>query len=47
MTPESKVAATEKRQYTRAINSGKSEAEAKKIGKAAGAALAKKLGVKL
>ena len=45
-TPESKVAATIKRQTTRAINAGKSEAEAKKIGHAAGKALAEKLGVK-
>jgi len=46
ITAESKIAATEKRQYTRAINSGKSEAEAKKAGKAAADALKKKLGVK-
>jgi predicted nucleic acid-binding Zn-ribbon protein len=46
ITPESKIAATEKRQYTRAINAGKSESEAKKIGKEAAKALAAKLGVK-
>ena len=45
-TPESKVAAQEKRTYTRAINNGASEAEAKKIAKEAGRALAAKLGVK-
>jgi hypothetical protein len=44
VTPESKVAATIKRQTTRAINAGQSEAEAKKIGQAAGKALAEKLG---
>jgi hypothetical protein len=46
-TPESKLAAQEKRSYTRAINAGKSEAEAKKIAKKAVAALAVRLGVKL
>jgi hypothetical protein len=45
-TPESKVAAQEKRTYTRAINSGRSEAEAKKTAQEAGKALAVKLGVK-
>ena len=45
-TPESKVAAQEKRTYTRAINSGASEAEAKKTAKEAGKALAAKLGMK-
>ena len=33
-TPESKLAAQEKRSYSRAINSGSSEAEAKKIERA-------------
>jgi hypothetical protein len=46
VTNESKIAATEKRQYTRAINAGKSEAEAKKAGKEAAKALAQKLGMK-
>jgi hypothetical protein len=46
ISPESKIAATEKRQYTRAINAGKSESEAKKIGREASKALAAKLGVK-
>jgi len=45
-SPESKLAAQEKRSYTRAINSGSSEAEAKKIAKEAVKALAAKLGVK-
>lgn len=45
-TPESKVAAQEKRTYTRAINGGATEAEAKKTAKEAGKALAAKLGVK-
>jgi hypothetical protein len=45
-TPESKLAAQEKRSYTRAINGGSSEAEAKKIAKEAVKALAAKLGVK-
>jgi hypothetical protein len=45
VTPESKVAATIKRQTTRALNSGKSQKEAEAIGKAAGKALAEKLGV--
>ncbi|MGD1092326.1 MAG: hypothetical protein ABSB35_10075 [Bryobacteraceae bacterium] len=45
-TPESKVAAQEKRTYTRAINGGSTEAEAKKTAKEAGKALAAKLGVK-
>jgi chromosome segregation ATPase len=45
-TPESKVAAQEKRTYTRAINGGASEAEAKKIAKEAGKTLAAKLGMK-
>jgi hypothetical protein len=46
ISPENKIAATEKRAYTRAINAGKSEVEAKKAGKAAAKALAEKLGVK-
>jgi chromosome segregation ATPase len=45
-TPESKLAAQEKRSYTRAINSGASEAEAKKIARDAVKALAARLGVK-
>ena len=45
-TPESKVAAQEKRSYTRAINNGASEAEAKKIAKDAGRALGARLGLK-
>jgi hypothetical protein len=45
-TPESKLAAQEKRSYTRAINNGASEAEAKKISKEAGKALAARLGIK-
>jgi hypothetical protein len=45
-TPESKIASQEKRSYTRAINNGSSEAEAKKIAKEAAKALAVKLGVK-
>ena|ERR1035438_1279731 len=45
-TPESKLAAQEKRSYTRAINGGSTEAEAKKIAKEAVKALAAKLGVK-
>jgi hypothetical protein len=45
-TPESKLAAQEKRSYSRAINSGKSEAEAKKMAKEAVKALAARLGVK-
>jgi chromosome segregation ATPase len=45
-TPESKVAAQEKRTYTRAINNGASEAEAKKVAKEAAKALAAKLGMK-
>jgi hypothetical protein len=45
-TPESKLAAQEKRSYTRAINSGSSEAEAKKIAKEAVKKLSVKLGVK-
>jgi hypothetical protein len=45
-TPESKLAAQEKRSYTRAINSGSSEAEAKKIAREAVKALATRLGVK-
>ena len=43
---ESKIAATEKRSFTKAINAGKSEAEARKAGKDAAKALAAKLGVK-
>ena len=43
---ESKIAATEKRSYTKAINAGKTEVEAKKAGKDAAKALAAKLGVK-
>ena len=45
-TPESKLAAQEKRSYSRAINAGKSEAEAKKIAQKAVKTLAAKLGVK-
>ena len=45
-TPESKLAAQEKRSYTRAINSGATEAEAKKIAKEAVKKLSLKLGVK-
>src|SRR5580698_4149721 len=45
-TPESKLAAQEKRSYTRAINGGASEAEAKKTSREAVKALAAKLGVK-
>jgi hypothetical protein len=45
-TPESKIAAQEKRSYSRAVNSGKTEAEAKKIGRDAAKALAARLGVK-
>jgi hypothetical protein len=45
-TPESKLAAQEKRSYSRAINSGASEAEAKKIAQKAVRALSAKLGVK-
>src|SRR5580658_9499493 len=41
---ESKLAAQEKRSYTRAINGGASEAEAKKIAKEAVKALSAKLG---
>lgn len=44
-TPESKLAAQEKRSYTRAINNGASDADAKKIAKKAVAVLAAKLGV--
>jgi|SRR5665213_3516612 len=43
---ESKIAATEKRTYTKAINANKSEAEAKKAGRDAAKTLAAKLGVK-
>ena len=43
---ESKIAATEKRSYTKAINAGKGEAEAKKAGRDAAKALAAKLGVR-
>ena len=46
ISSENKIAATEKRAYTRAINAGKSEVEAKKAGKGAAKALAEKLGVK-
>ena len=45
-TPESKLAAQEKRSYTRAVNSGASETEAKKIAKEAVKKLTAKLGVK-
>jgi hypothetical protein len=45
-TPESKLAAQEKRSYSRAVNAGKSEAEAKKIAKEAVRALAARLAVK-
>lgn len=43
---ESKIAATEKRTYTKAIRAGKSEAEARKAGKDAAKALAAKLEMK-
>jgi outer membrane protein TolC len=46
ISDESKIAATEKRSYTKAINAGKNEAEAKKVGKDAAKALAAKLGMK-
>jgi hypothetical protein len=46
ITPGSKIAATGKRAHTRAINAGKSEAEAKKAQKEAEKLLAEKLGVK-
>ena len=42
---ESKLAAQEKRSFTRAVNNGSTEAEAKKIAKEAVKALAAKLGV--
>jgi hypothetical protein len=45
-TPESKLAAQEKRSYSRAVNSGSSEAEAKKIAREAVKKLATRLGVK-
>ena len=45
-TPESKLAAQEKRSYSRAVNSGSTEAEAKKIAREAVKALAARLGVK-
>jgi hypothetical protein len=45
-TAESKIAAQEKRSYSRAINAGKTEAEAKKIAKEAARALAAKLGMR-
>src|ERR1039457_2703557 len=45
-TPESKLAAQEKRSFSRAINSGSSEAEAKKIAREAVKALASRLGIK-
>jgi chromosome segregation ATPase len=45
-TPESKLAAQEKRSYSRAINSGSSEAEAKKIAREAVKKLSARLGVK-
>ena len=45
-TPESKLAAQEKRSFSRAVNSGSSEAEAKKIAKEAVKKLATRLGVK-
>src|SRR4029077_20486859 len=43
---ESKIAATEKRTYTKAIHAGKSEAESKKAGKDAAKLLTAKLGMK-
>jgi hypothetical protein len=43
ISPETKIAATEKRSYTRAINAGKSKAEAAKLGKAAAKLLKQKL----
>ena len=45
-TPESKLAAQEKRSYSRAVNSGATEAEAKKRAKEAVKALAARLGIK-
>jgi hypothetical protein len=45
-TPESKLAAQEKRSFSRAINSGSSEAEAKKIARDAVKKLATRLGVR-
>jgi chromosome segregation ATPase len=45
-TPESKLAAQEKRSYSRAVNGGASEAEAKKIAREAVKKLAARLGVK-
>ena len=45
-TPESKLAAQEKRSFSRAVNSGSSEAEAKKIAREAVKKLATRLGVK-
>src|SRR5580698_11375243 len=45
-TPESKLAAQEKRSFSRAVNSGSSEAEAKKIAREAVKKLSLKLGVK-
>jgi hypothetical protein len=46
ITPEVKVVASGKRAYTRAINAGQSEKEAKKAQAAAEKLLAEKLGVK-
>jgi hypothetical protein len=45
-TVESKLAAQEKRSFTRAVNGGATEAEAKKIAKEAVKKLSLKLGVK-
>jgi hypothetical protein len=45
-TPESKLAAQEKRSYSRAVNGGASEAEAKKRAREAVKKLAARLGVK-
>jgi hypothetical protein len=46
-TPESKLAAQEKRSYSRAVNSGATEAEAKRVAKEAVKKLAARLGVKV
>jgi hypothetical protein len=45
-TPESKLAAQEKRSFSRAVNAGATEAEAKKTAREAVKALAARLGVK-
>jgi hypothetical protein len=46
ISPENKIAATEKRAFTRAKNAGASDADAKKAGKTAAKGLAEKLGMK-